>query len=393
MTVTSESKFKGVDILLTSQWPLSPDRYGISLPTSSSASTVNGSSLISQLALYLKPRYHFAARENISYERQPYRNHQILQGDARHVTRFIALAHVGNTQKLKFLYACNVLPMKSMDVSELIKQPADVTECPYRFDRSLFKSIAKDEKAQQFFYDDKSVDRSTGRKRMSNDRYQQGEPRPKKSMEPVGPCWFCLASPEVEKHLVVSVGSHCYLALAKGGLTPDHILITPIEHIQSATAAPDDCLAEIEKYKEALKKCFQSRHCSMVFFERNYKTQHLQVQAVPIPQRQCSKLKETFIDCGLRQNVELAEIPKHSDLKQIVPAGAPYFYVELPDYSKLFFRISRGFPLQFGREALAHESVLNMPHKVDWRACKASKDEEVAMAASFRELFQKFDFT
>ena len=23
-----------------------------------------------------------------------------------------------------------------------------------------------------------------------------------------GPCWFCLSSPEVEKHLVVSVGEH-----------------------------------------------------------------------------------------------------------------------------------------------------------------------------------------
>lgn len=30
-------------------------------------------------------------------------------------------------------------------------------------------------------------------------------------------CWFCLASsPDVEKHLVISVGEFCYLALAKG---------------------------------------------------------------------------------------------------------------------------------------------------------------------------------
>lgn len=26
--------------------------------------------------------------------------------------------------------------------------------------------------------------------------------------QPSGPCWFCLASPEVEKHLVVSIGTH-----------------------------------------------------------------------------------------------------------------------------------------------------------------------------------------
>lgn len=26
--------------------------------------------------------------------------------------------------------------------------------------------------------------------------------------QPTGPCWFCLASPQVEKHLVISIGSH-----------------------------------------------------------------------------------------------------------------------------------------------------------------------------------------
>jgi len=30
--------------------------------------------------------------------------------------------------------------------------------------------------------------------------------------QPSGPCWFCLASPEVEKHLVVSVGTQaCFV--------------------------------------------------------------------------------------------------------------------------------------------------------------------------------------
>ena len=106
---------------------------------------------------------------------------------------------------------------------------------------------------------------------------------------PSGPCWFCLGSPEVEKHLVVSVGtevsvisSHlmfrhylsdkillplynfdisftfvylyfqwifqCYLALAKGGLVPDHALILPIGHHQSMVLAPDEVRQEIDKY-------------------------------------------------------------------------------------------------------------------------------------------------
>lgn len=43
-----------------------------------------------------------------------------------------------------------------------------------------------------------------------------------------GDCWFCLSSPKVEKHLVTSVGQKVYLALAKGGLTPDHVLVSHI---------------------------------------------------------------------------------------------------------------------------------------------------------------------
>ncbi len=43
-----------------------------------------------------------------------------------------------------------------------------------------------------------------------------------------------MSGAEVEKHLVVSVGDHSYLALPKGGLTPDHVLILPISHYPSS---------------------------------------------------------------------------------------------------------------------------------------------------------------
>ena len=44
------------------------------------------------------------------------------------------------------------------------------------------------------------------------------------------------------------------------------------------------------------------------------------------------------------------------------------------------------------REALAHESLLNMPHRVDWRNCKESKEDETRDATAFREMFEKYDF-
>lgn len=97
-------------------------------------------------------------------------------------------------------------------------------------------------------------------------------------------CWFCLASTNVEKHLVVSVGLKVYLAVAKGALVDEHLLICPIEHIQNSLRQSDALTEEITQFKDAVIKFYASRNKLAVFFERNYKTSHMQIQAVPIPQ-------------------------------------------------------------------------------------------------------------
>ena len=63
-------------------------------------------------------------------------------------------------------------------------------------------------------------------------------PPPSRPPIPQGPCWFCLGGAEVEKHLVVAVGDHTYLALPKGGLVENHVLVLPIGHYPASTDAP-----------------------------------------------------------------------------------------------------------------------------------------------------------
>ncbi|KAH0620172.1 hypothetical protein JD844_020176 [Phrynosoma platyrhinos] len=211
---------------------------------------------------------------------------------------------------------------------------------------------------------------------------------------PTAACWFCLASPEVEKHLVVSIGTHCYLALAKGGLSPDHVLILPIGHYQSMVELASEVVEEVNQYKAVLQKFFRARDKRCVVYERNYRSQHLQLQVVPIPQQSCSTedIKEAFIVQAQEQQIELLEIPEHSALKQIVQPGTPYFYVELDNGEKLFHRIGKNFPLQFGREVLASEAILGMPGRADWRRCQTEREEEAAAAQDFRRAFEPFDF-
>uniref|UniRef100_A0A671M9Z1 CWF19-like protein 1 n=1 Tax=Sinocyclocheilus anshuiensis TaxID=1608454 RepID=A0A671M9Z1_9TELE len=367
----SNSKFRGVDILLTSQWPRGVWQYGNSPETDTKFC---GVSSIADLTDKLKPRYHFAGLEAVHYERLPYRNHVVLQENAQHVSRFIALATVNNPAKKKYLYAFNIVPMKNMDPAELVKQPQDVTENPYR-------KPMKDGKKE------KPPPSMTGAEVCTLFSSLI-------TAQPTGPCWFCLASPEVEKHLVISIGTHCYMALAKGGLTPDHVLLLPIGHYQSVVDLASEVVEEMEKYKSAVKKFCKSRAQRCIMFERNYRSQHLQLQVVPVPMEKCSTedIKEAFMTQAEEQQMELMEIPAHTDLKQIAPPGTPYFYVELDTGEKLFYRIKKNFPLQFGREVLASEALLNIPMRADWRECKCTKEEEEDQAKQMRSDFEPFDF-
>ncbi|XP_053138894.1 CWF19-like protein 1 isoform X2 [Hemicordylus capensis] len=393
----STPKFRGVDILLTSPWPKGVEIFGNRPGDLDTRKCASG--LVALLAASLKPRYHFAALQKIYYERLPYRNHTVLQESAQHVSRFLALASVGNADKRKYLYAFSILPMSAMDPVELVRQPQDVTENPYRRPRGAESGAqllleAKEEPACQFFFDLSS--KPKGRKRPTADgerrrQQQQQQPLPKrppgKPSPPAAACWFCLASPEVEKHLV------CYLALAKGGLSPDHVLILPIGHYQSVVDLAPEVVEEVNQYKSALKKFFGTKGKRCVAFERNYKSQHLQLQVVPVPQDCCATedIKEAFVVQAEEHRMELLEIPEHSALKQIVQPGTPYFYVELDNGEKLFHRVGRNFPLQFGREVLASEAILGMPGRADWRSCQAGREEEAAAAQDFRRAFAPFD--
>ena len=48
-----------------------------------------------------------------------------------HVTRFIALASVGNASKQKFLHALGLVPAADMDTAALATQPPNTTPSPY----------------------------------------------------------------------------------------------------------------------------------------------------------------------------------------------------------------------------------------------------------------------
>ncbi len=89
----------------------------------------------------------------------------------------------------------------------------------------------------------------------------------------------------------------------------------------------------------------------------------------------------------------MQEFPSNAELFQMTRVGFPYFYLELPDGSKLFSAIRQTFPIQFGRELAASQPLLDLPDKIDWKQCKVSKEEETRYTQSMRNAFKPFDFT
>ena len=108
--------------------------------------------------------------------------------------------------------------------------------------------------------------------------------KPKTLSEQVGPqskrmryepdsrvdCWFCLASPNFEAHLVVTLSTDVYVALPKGGLSDTHVLLVPINHVGSQADLSDVGRRDIFNYKQNLASMYFEtlEKSGMVVFER-----------------------------------------------------------------------------------------------------------------------------
>ncbi|KAH7722384.1 Protein F17A9.2 [Aphelenchoides avenae] len=397
MPVRASSGFLGLDVLLTSMWPAQVSKHSPNQPPDE----VEGSKLIARLAAGLKPRYHFAGRA-CHYERSP--NHRVLLEPAQHVSRFIGLAPVDNPKKEKWLYAFSVTPMRKLDRAELTVQPPNCSEFPYMdvieefIARKQAEQAAEAQRqgAQFFFetgYDPEEVDPVDrgGRRKRQHD-FGGGPRGPKQQNIQPDTCWFCLSNTGAEKHLIVSVGSHCYMAMPKGPLTEDHVMVLSIGHLQSLVAAPEEVRAEAARYRDAFSLMCDKAGKVLCVFERNYKTSHLQLQMVPVPKERGKAMRSAFIEAAQARNIELTFLKEDEQVWDLVNEGCPYFYAELPDGTRLFTRQMAGFPIQFGREVLADKSILNCEDKIDWRNCALEKAKEADLAKGLKQRFKPYDF-
>jgi hypothetical protein len=70
-----------------------------------------------------------------------------------------------------------------------------------------------------------------------------------------------------------------------------------------------------------------------------------------LPEQKSFLVKDALQSAAIQQNIELDEIPKFTNLKQVLDKNQQYFYLELPfDEERYLCEIrSRDFPINFGR--------------------------------------------
>ncbi len=407
-----------VDLLLTPDWPLGvskhSDRMLLPDPVRSKEDTPNpvGCSHVAKAAKELRPRYHFASTQGVFYQRVPF-----VESQHGYATRFLGLGAVGGDAK--FLHALSLSPCRTMSSVALKQKPDGATASPFEDDvlptttatfvprpppgppppmrpwsqqNGTTTMPTMGPGTAPFF---PHVAPLSGQPTSSKRRRMDNGTAP-------APCWFCLGSPQVERHLIVSVGTEVYLALPKGGLVPQHVLIIPIEHEPSMVRASSGVRAELQSLKLALRQYFARAGSGVVIFERYAEattSQHGHLQVIPVPFDKTELIGNRLIDdgrkCGLaftlRNDVDLS-----GDAAAVVVGKGSYHTVEIYGLDAqtptvLVNVVEQGarFQLQFVRDVCA--KALGAPERSNWKLCQLSKDEETAEALALRKAFAPFD--
>eukprot|EP00163_Fabomonas_tropica_P014910 TRINITY_DN2713_c0_g1_i3.p1 TRINITY_DN2713_c0_g1~~TRINITY_DN2713_c0_g1_i3.p1 ORF type:complete len:190 (+),score=25.03 TRINITY_DN2713_c0_g1_i3:571-1140(+) len=137
-----------------------------------------------------------------------------------------------------------------------------------------------------------------------------------------GPCWFCLSSPDVDKHLIACIGENVYVALPKGGLHPEHVLILPITHYSTSSSLLDEEVRdEITAFKEALLKYYQDKGMSCIMYERFLTTlrnpQHTCIEVIPVSTDVAARAKEVILAEGKKAEIQFDEITETQGISEV----------------------------------------------------------------------------
>uniref|UniRef100_A0AAV1UWX0 Cwf19-like C-terminal domain-containing protein n=1 Tax=Peronospora matthiolae TaxID=2874970 RepID=A0AAV1UWX0_9STRA len=439
-----------VDFLVTAEYPTS---FQLLLPEQQLAhglQAMRGSVVVREIVRHIYPKYHITSRGgdgtrgDVFYQRLPYVSEVVGTGCKR-VTRLIGLSGV-NTIKdktRKYLHALQVVPFAKQitEESQHVDIPAGTTQNPYLHalvDEAISRNRESDAKRRkiepaatgglsaqqieqlsaksgdgtQFFYDQRLAAKGQRKGGLLLNHKPQQQRSNRSAVPDRTECWFCLSTPTLERHLIVSIGQEAYLAMPKGAICEDHVLIVPIAHEGSTLALSENTWCEIERFKEALRRYFASRDKEMLVIDRNVATlgaTHCHLQAVGVPKAKAAAARSIFEAEGEKYCVKFQELMMPDAEKKAGSSASTgplellrehandksFLYAEVPNgqggATHLLHHVDGKHYVQFGRHAASH--VLEMPRRANWKFCVVPKSEEEKLTQKFKSHWRPYDFT
>jgi hypothetical protein len=387
---TSSTGSTFVDVLLTDV-----------LPTNSGCPhSLHTNSQLNDYVLNLAPRYHFSGGSLTYFQRAPYRNEK-----GQPYTRLVTLCSVG-TAKEKWIHAVNIGPEASFTI-----EPPGTTDNPYRSvtastsTNSTTKVAANAPSSaskQQFFFAQEDVDRSSA-KRTKRDHLNSAADGKSKAprIPPRQDCWFCLASSACEKHLLAYIGDETYIALPKGGIRKEHVLIIPISHEQSFAdfLNIEGSIAEVAKIQSKVETAFAKAGYTTLYVDRSLTfgkapQLHGYLEVLPVPLSRLEGIEAAFRAEADMSGLSFEQVGKgvgasNDDNLSEIRKLKEYLFVQLPGGKAFVHQAAkdnvedirkRTTLLNFGRIIAC--KLLGCPERSNWKSCVASHAQEESWTKS-----------
>lgn len=424
--------FIGTDVFVGSRAPQSC--HG----APSKQNTTKKTGLVERIGAAVLPRYHFYASAAKYTVLRPF----VCPG-AMHGTRVIGIAPSASSKLQKgekWVYAVGMVPLAKMSPKQVEEtRPSIPSPCIYVADTksgSLIQSNGlKRHSSKSLGENDQYFWTMGGKDGKTRERVRK---RPRVTVETPADaaCWFCLGHAK-DPHLVVSIGEHVYLALAKGGILPEHVLIIPKAHLRHSLdiRLTSEVFKEIARYKEALGRMFtEEMGHTPYYFERALVTRggqaqmHMHIHAIPIRKAEAEKSSDIANEQAKRCQIKLIEPPENETCLSYIRNLAKgdetvnFFWAEFPDGVKAVqvFKSDNGLlrpvleveekgeahhnsnsreggtgaelgrhPLHFGRSIGA--AMLRRMDRTDWKRCVLPVELEKINVERFKKRFASYD--
>ncbi|KAH9252025.1 hypothetical protein BASA81_010007 [Batrachochytrium salamandrivorans] len=352
-------------------------------------------------ALATRPRYHFAGGAHGFFQRAPYRN----PGPHRkQVTRLVVLCPVGS--KEKWIHALNI-PV--LDANAPSPEPAGTTDCPYSLAKPSSTTAATAPARQQFFFAAPAVEAALEankrpRTTTNNSRQQPQQQRPQARLD----CWFCLASINCEKHLIVHVEEECYLALPRGGIQLEHVLLVPVSHQANLAQFLQTNQQEVLKLVLRVQRMFARQGFGVLITDRSLvygkaAQQHAYLELLPVPLDKLPVAVERFEQQAKELGIAFTPTTTTGVAEQLAHLSretGEYLFVSLPSGQAFIHHKAEGEDmddaqiragkLQFGRQLTIGLCDLPKEH-IHWKACVRPKMDEAVLAKQFTKLWKEVE--